>query len=210
MKEFCNAHNLHNLVKEPTCYKNPIKPSLIDLILTNKTGCFQHTQTIETGLSDHHKMTVTVLRTSVPKQAPIVVTYRNCKTLDSVAFSRELNQRLNDIDIANVNYDVFQSNFLVLLNEHAPLKKKFVRANNAPFMTKRLSKAIMNRTRLRNKFLKTPNRENEINYKRQRNYCVNLSKKEKKTYYNNINIKLVLDNKTFWKSVKPLFSENIV
>ena len=180
MKEFCLAYNLHNLVKEPTCYKNPLKPSLIDLILTNKTGCFQHTQTIETGLSDHHKMTLTVLRTSIPKQAPIMVTYRNYKTFDPVIFSHELNEKLNEIDNANVNYEVFRSNYTMLLNEHAPVKKKLVRANNAPFMTKHLSKAIMNRSRLRNKFLKTPNSENDINYKRQRNYCANLSKKEKK------------------------------
>ena len=38
------------------------------------------------------------------------------------------------------------------LEKHAPMKKKIVRANNAPFMNKVLSKAVMNRSRLRNKF----------------------------------------------------------
>ena len=57
------------------------------------------------------------------------------------------------------------------LNKNAKVKKKYVRANNAPFMTKKLSKAIMNRSRLKNRFLKKTNNENEQNYKKQRNYC---------------------------------------
>ena len=43
------------------------------------------------------------------------------------------------------------------LNMHAPMREKYVRANNAPFVSKALSKAIMSRSRLRNKYLKNPN-----------------------------------------------------
>ena len=50
MSEFCETYNLQNLVKDPTCYKNPSKPTCIDLILKNFPKSFQHTQTIETGL----------------------------------------------------------------------------------------------------------------------------------------------------------------
>ena len=42
------------------------------------------------------------------------------------------------------------------LNEHAPIKEKYVRANNPPFMNKTLSKAVMTRSRLRNRYLKKP------------------------------------------------------
>ena len=87
------------------------------------------------------------------------------------------------------------------------MRTKYVRANNAPFMNRNLSKAIMTRSRLRNKFLKNPNEINKTNYNRHRNYCVNLLRKEKKKYYSNIDLKLLTDNKKFWKTVKPLFSE---
>ena len=50
MSEFCETYNLQNLVKDPTCYKNPSKPTCIDLILTNFPKSFQHTQAIESGL----------------------------------------------------------------------------------------------------------------------------------------------------------------
>ena len=118
-----------------------------------------------------------------------------------------LKQNLNAINPYFRNYECFQAIFMNLFNYYVPIKEKMVRANNAPFMTKILSKAIMNRSRLRNKFLKNPSNDNEIAFKKQRNYCVNLLKKEKKAYYNNLDMKLVLDNKLFWKTVKPLFSD---
>ena len=34
-KNFCELYNLENLIKEPTCYKNPNNPSSGDVILTN-------------------------------------------------------------------------------------------------------------------------------------------------------------------------------
>ena len=58
MKEFCDTYNLTNLIKEPTCFKNPLNPNSIDLILTNRPRIFQNSKVIETGLSDHHKLTI--------------------------------------------------------------------------------------------------------------------------------------------------------
>ena len=72
MNEFCNVYGLKNLIKEPTCYKNALNPTCIDLILTNKFNKFQNSKTIETGLSDFHKMTVTVLKTFFQKKSAYV------------------------------------------------------------------------------------------------------------------------------------------
>ena len=33
MKSFCQIYNLKNLLRKPTCYKNPTNPSCVDLIL---------------------------------------------------------------------------------------------------------------------------------------------------------------------------------
>ena len=41
MKMFCDIYHLKNLVNVPTCYKNPLKPSCIDLFLTNCSRSFQ-------------------------------------------------------------------------------------------------------------------------------------------------------------------------
>ena len=67
-----------------------------------------------------------------------------------------------------------------MLHIHAPIKKHYIRANQGIFMNKTLQKAVMTRFRLRNKFLKNKTQSNETAYKKQRNYCVSLSRKEKK------------------------------
>ena len=82
MKSFCETYNLYNLVVGPTCFKNPINPSSIDLMLTNKRENFQNTIALETGLSDHHKMTVSVMRSCFPKHSPTLVKYRNYRNVE--------------------------------------------------------------------------------------------------------------------------------
>ena len=62
MKDFCETYNLENLIKKPTCFKKTINPSSIDVMLTNTKNSFQDSMTIETGLSDHHKMTTSILK----------------------------------------------------------------------------------------------------------------------------------------------------
>ena len=82
MSEFCDLYKLQNLITSPTCFKNVLNPSLIDLILTNKIRSFLNNQVIETGLSDHHKMTITVVRTFSQKQSPTCIKYRDYKRFD--------------------------------------------------------------------------------------------------------------------------------
>ena len=52
--------------------------------------------------------------------------------------------------------------FLQILDHNASLKEKQVRDNHAPFMTKELSKVIMEKLNTRNKYLKWPSRENYV------------------------------------------------
>ena len=52
----------------------------------------------------------------------------------------------------NEDYGAFKAVVMAVLNEHAPVKKKYIRANDRPFMTKALRKENKHRTRLRNKY----------------------------------------------------------
>ena len=74
-------------------------------------------------------------------------------------------------------------------------------------MTRALRKATMLRSRLRNKYNEERTAENWNNFRKQRNSCVKLFRKEKRNYYNSLDISLVTDNKKFWKTVKPFFSD---
>ena len=97
-----------------------------------------------------------------------------------------------------------------VLNNHAPLKKRYIRANNAPFMNSVLCKAIMLRSKLRNNYIKNKTTAARNLYKKQRNYCVSLFRNEKRNFYNNLDTKLFSDNKKFWEHIKPLFSNKTV
>ena len=88
-----------------------------------------------------------------------------------------------------------------------PIKHKYLRLNQSLFMNKEISKATMNRTRLRNRFLRTRCIGDKEAYNKQRNYCVSLIRKTKQQYYNNLGHRNVADNKSFWKYTKPIFSE---
>ena len=86
-----------------------------------------------------------------------------------------------------------------LLDEHAPIKKKYRRGYLMSFVTKYLSKAIMKRQKLRNNYLKNKTDANSMLYKKQRNYCVSLSRKNKNNYSANLDEKNLSDNKLSWK-----------
>ena len=57
---FLDSNSLTNLIKTNTCFKG--KGSYIDLILTNRKFSFKFTSTYETGISDHHHMVYTMLK----------------------------------------------------------------------------------------------------------------------------------------------------
>ena len=119
------------------------------VVITNRGRNFQHTTAIETGLSDFHKMVVTVLKASFDKQKPNVVNYRDYKNFRAETFRQELQTELADLDVECLTYASFQDTFLRVLDKHAPMKKRYIRANDSPFMNRTLRKAFMLRTRLK-------------------------------------------------------------
>ena len=122
LRNFCDLYKLKNLVREPTCFKNPDNPSCIDLFLTNCSRSFQDTQVIETGLSDFHKMNLTVLRMFFTKYETIF--YRNYRTFDNLEFKETLNRELMKHDLNNIDYENFHDKIVLsIFNAHAPLKK---------------------------------------------------------------------------------------
>ena len=61
----------------------------------------------------------------------------------------------------------------------------------------------MVRSRLLNKFRQDRTISSHVAYKKQRNICVKLLRKTKKDFFINLDVKLVTENKQFWKTVKP-------
>ena len=143
LSEFLNVNSAKNIVKEEACFKSIENPSCIDLFLTNKPNLFFNTSTNNTGLSDCHKMVVTVLRKTFQREQPKVVSYKDYKNFDNELFKSSLLNALNEI--SRPDYIIFEEVFLEALNKHAPVKQKAIKGNHASYMAKGLRKAIMKR-----------------------------------------------------------------
>ena len=154
---------------------------------------------MSTGLSDYYKMVITVLKSTFAKKKPKEIISRDYKNYNGDFLK-------SDLKVALCNhYALFEK--ILVLDKHAPIRKKLLRANHAPYITKTARKAIMWRSQLESKFLKHKTPESRQIYTKQRNYCSRLYKKERKKYYNSLNINKITDNKQFWKTIKPLLSE---
>ena len=122
---FCGSYSLKSLIiKKPTCFKNPDDPSCKDLILTNIQKSFQNSTIIERGLSDFHKLTVTVLKSYFKKQKPKELIYRDFKNFSNQQFRTELVKELHKNNVGVSQFELFQTISLGLLNKLATLKRK--------------------------------------------------------------------------------------
>ena len=134
MLPFMNNENFINLVKGNTCFKG--KGSCIDLILTNRRYSFKHTSSIETGLSDHHHLISSMMKTTFEKEEPKILVCRDYQNCSFNSFKSEL---LSKFHHNNVTFTSFENNFVNVLNQQAPKKSKVFRGNQMPHLHKSLS-----------------------------------------------------------------------
>ena len=137
------------------------------------------------------------------------IEYRNYSQFSPEDFLHKLGQELNKGIIYSSQdnqYDLFSDIFRTILDHHAPLKAKIIRGNQAKFMTKELSKSIMNRSRFKKRYLKWLSRENFLACKKGGNLCNSLNKKAKMTYFEKVTENGITGSKKFWSTVKPFIS----
>ena len=126
MSDFCHVYNCQNIIKDKTCFKNPHKPSCIDLFITNRPKSCQNAMVIETGLSDFHKMSLTVMKVFYKKQRPKIISYRNYRNFDNERFINEVSNSIEQEYFQNqsLEFGFFKKKVDVIPQKHAPLKKR--------------------------------------------------------------------------------------
>ena len=147
--------------------------------------------------------THSIMRNTFYKGNLKTIFYKYYKKFDYKMFKRELSYSLQSFQL--LEYTLFHNVFLLLLNKYAPIKKKILRANHSPFMTKTLRKAIIFWSQFKNKFIKSRNNEDWSTYKKQRNFCTNLLKKSEQNYYGQLDMKYLNGGRKFWKIIKHYF-----
>ena len=99
MINFMGSQNFTNLIKNNTCFKGV--DSSIDLILTNRKYCFKNTSSYETGISDHHHLIFSIMKTTFASEEPKKFVYRDYKTFSYENFKNDLLSKTVD---ENVDY----------------------------------------------------------------------------------------------------------
>ena len=155
LEVFMNTSDLECLIIKPNCFQST-SPSCTDLILKNKKEFFKNSNILEVGISDHHSLIVTALRSQLVKGNAKTKLYRDYNSFDVKLFKEDLDKNLksNNTD----HFSDFQNTFTTVLHKHAPIQKKILRFNNSPFMSKTLRKAIMHKSKLKNVYNKKKDR----------------------------------------------------
>ena len=125
MEEFFNLNGLTSLIKKSS-FKNPDKPTCIDLILTNQPNCFQQSNVFKTGLSDFHLLTVTEFKMGFQNLQSKIVNYRDYKNFDNEKFRSDISKFFLMLVIWKVSR-IQSSAFLInmpLLKENIFVKMK--------------------------------------------------------------------------------------
>ena len=122
-------------------------------------------------------MVISVLKHTFHRSAPKELVYRDYKNFDRVIFKRELEDKLNQ----QINeHKHFEQIFLEILNIHEPIKKKLLRANHVPYMTKALKKSNYEKVWTRKQICKNKTNENLKSYKNKEIFTANFIKKKAK------------------------------
>ena len=153
------------------------------LILTNRKICFKHSSTFETGLSDHHHLIYSMLKTTLKKEEPKLYKYRHYKKCDRTAFHTDFQSKLEE---GPKVYQNFEETFVRVLDAHGPKKTKVLYGNHKSHVDKTLRKGIMKRSALKRKARRTKQQQDITKYKKQQNLEVKLNKETKLLYSNNL------------------------
>ena len=106
----------------------------------------------------------------------------------------------------NTAYNILIITLKDTLAVHASIKHILIRGNQAAFINKNLSRAMMHRLKLRNKYNKSKSTFDWIAWKIQRNLCVKLRQQAISEHFKPKCKNGPMNTIHFWKMVKPFIS----
>ena len=212
LSQICDTYDLKQLIKSPTCFKSLNNPSLIDVILTNKSKSIKSTINLSLGISDFHNYISAATRLSCPSSEPKLVHYRSFKNFNEESYRKDL--QMVPFHVSHIFDDVddqlwFHNSLLLdIIDKNAPKKQKQITYKPLPYMNDNLRKAINVKAALRRKFLKTKSNESWQKFKKQRNLVNKLKKVSIKKYFEKNCSDSSSKGKHFWEIVKPFMTNN--
>ena len=140
LEELCDLYNLKTLIKVPTCFKNPESPTSIDVMLTTSYRSFHNSCAIERGLSDFHKMIVTVMKSHFQKKEPKIIQYRDYNIFSAEEYCQHTLSLLSSWELTRSGFDTFMTKCKDAFDIRAPIKHEYLRSTRVLLRIKRFQK----------------------------------------------------------------------
>ena len=157
ISDFCDTLNLVQLVNEPTRITE-FTQTLIDLVMTTNTNLIDSCSVLTSSISDHSLIEV-VMKLRKPRIKPTYITTRSYSSYDKKSFLQDLEyapwHMVNFFDNVDDQVGVFNSLFLEILNDHAPVKKIKIKSRPNPFVTREIKQLMKTRDHWRKKAIRT-------------------------------------------------------
>ena len=208
IKSLYELYQLSQLIKEATRVTMTTS-SLIDHIVTNTPEKISVSGGIHTGLSDHN-LVFAIGKISVTKNRENIVEIRNMKNFDNQKFIEDLmHQHWENVyffaEDPNTKWEIWKKLFLEVLNRHAPLQHKKIRAKKIPWLTSPIKELFNTRDKLKRKviIIQTLNVIGKI-IRRIRNRVNIELKNAKKEYYSTRIADEETNPKKAWKTINDL------
>lgn len=210
LRDLLCSYGLSNVVKQATCFKSINNPTSIDVILTNKPKTiYKHLNTC-VGISDFHNLICAATRVDAPVHTKKKILYRSFKKFNEELFICDVKRtRMEAFQTLSIDDQLYEymSHLKHIIDKHAPMKTRYIKSNQAPYMNDRLRKAINVKGMLFRKYRKNPSNATWEPYRIQRNKVSHIKRQSIKEYFNK---KCEVDDtsaKSFWNTVKPFFNQ---
>ena len=174
--DFCNRFCLSNRIDNPTRVTKTSK-SLIDVLLTSHAERYATSGSLHLGLSDHD-LIFTVRKNKNSRPKPRLIEFRSMKNFKLPDFLADLKRvpwsSAYTFDNADDVWAHWRALFKDVLDQHVPLKKKWIRGDQLPWISPDLLREISHRNKLFKRHKRNPTSTSWDDYKRQRNKVTSL------------------------------------
>ena len=160
LHDVCEIYGYKNGITSPTCFKSK-KGTLIDPILVTKHNAISEYINTPCNLSDFHNLVGLCAQVTLPKIQPKKIVYRSYKNFNEHAFKKDIENAPFQVgsiyDDIDDKYEYFIKLVTAIVNEHAPIKCKYIKNVQVPYMNSVLRKMMFKRNMARNRYFKYRN-----------------------------------------------------
>ena len=211
LQTLSSLYQLTQVINDPTRVMETTS-TLIDLILTNKAENISCAGVLHLSISDH-SLVYAVRKFELPKSRPSIKEVRDFKYFSDSDFRADLMQVPWDTicyDDPNTCWIVWKSFFNEILNKHAPMRQRRLKAKSIPWITPAIKQLMRNRDYHKKKAIRYNSSIHWDKYKSIRNRVNNQMRKSKTDFYHKEigNCAKLKDLKKTWSLINSLTGKN--